>query len=866
MSSYDEHVRSACELAVNVSIAAVRAGNSKIIPVRMLKYTKQDELTDAAYKAAAESIEENADFRRAVASYATPANVGPAGFEWLQRDEGWTEKFNELTGHEIEELPAQLSGSDIEAPAALDIDIETPPGPPADFEMSNPEESERLIDDELSHLRGLVNSLADEGGVASADPIVEVEDDGDDFSSGFTSLVSSSKVNESKQLSEALNRQVKLEKELAEMRQVRSALETKLSDAERTVRESKDELAIAVAGHEEAKERLSKVTMESEGLRVARTGLREQIEAMRIERDEAVRQIDDINQITGGVAVSTLQRDFEDLGTQVGELEKEIAKLKAVEKKLNVSLAESQESIEGLQVETADQSTEISELQVSLEESQSALADLRIEAAEYKKEADEYRQTSAELANQVTELQENLSTALTDLSAAREEGDTDRAALRHMRAERDALLARVSEVEQLDQSASSKLSEIEAERDDLRAKTEELVTEKGKLKGENAAALREKDQMADRLQMLQERIEPLEAAMVAEKRKVEELQAVLEVGGFASHVDEEADLDNSEAEELSEQLDTETSAFDEDEDDYENEYEEFETDLDPVEELEANPAIDRMSDDLAAAEGSQRRHPTGRSLKSILDQTESIPEEAEVESAFDPLDSEPPSVAGTGGVWDQDWPPEDYDGSSEVEESDFSFVDESDLDEEVDIDEVSELLSRTVTDFEPIEVEDAVDAPPSVFDSTTKAWVEPGTQSPVDALRELVSEAGSVLVVDGDEVCSLGWARYDKASQRVSLVTFLDRICYEYNCAISVVFEVEPEDAYLLPGSESVNIIVSEAGTPSDQALGEQIERATGEVQIGLVTDNPGVGSVTYREFQQFANEDLLDFISAIAA
>ena len=77
-----------------------------------------------------------------------------------------------------------------------------------------------------------------------------------------------------------------------------------------------------------------------------------------------------------------------------------------------------------------------------------------------------------------------------------------------------------------------------------------------------------------------------------------------------------------------------------------------------------------------------------------------------------------------------------------------------------------------MTDFEPIEVDDAVDAPPSVFDATTKAWVEPGTKSAVDALGELVAQSGSVLVVDGDEVCSLGWARYEKPSQRVSLVTF----------------------------------------------------------------------------------------------
>ncbi len=865
MSSYDEHVRSACELAVNVSIAAVRAGNSKIIPVRMLKYTKQDELTEAACRAAAESIEENADFRGAVASYATPANVGEPGFEWLQRDEGWQEKFEELTGHQIEELPAQLSGSEgSDEPIELELDSEVQPVPETEFETPDEVGSDSLIDNELTHLRGLVNSLADENMEAS-NSIYEVGDDSGEFSSGFSSIVSSSSINESKQLSEALNQQVKLEKQLAEMRKVRSALETKLSESERALREHQDELAIATAGHDEAKDRLDKITMESEGLRVARTGLREQIEAMRIERDEAVRQIDEANQITGGVAVSDLQKDFEDLGEQAGELEKEIAKLKAIESKQNATLAEAEADIEGLRSETADQTLEISELQANLEESQSALADLRIEAEEAKKEAEDFKATATELATQVTDLQENLSTALADLSSAREEGDTDRSALRHMRAERDALLARVSEVEQLDQSAAVELDKIQAERDDLLAKTEELVSEKGKLKGENAAALREKDQMADRLQMLQERIEPLESAMVAEKRKVEELQAILEVGGFEKTSEEKISEQEVE-DELSSSAAEEDEAVSEDfvVEEIDSRIIEDETPEDDLEELEANPAIDRMSDDLAAAEGSQRRHPTGRSLRSIIDDEGSAADEMEVESAFDPIDSEPPSVATSGGVWDEDWPPENADESSDIEESEFGFVDESY--EEVDIDEVSHLLSQTITDFEPIEVDDAVDAPQSVFDATTKEWVDPGSQSSLDALTELVSEPGSVLVVDGDEVCSLGWARYDKASQRVSLVTFLDRICYEYSCFISVVFEVDPQEAYLLPGSESVNIVATEVGTPADESLGEQIERAGGDVPVGLVTDNPGVASVTYREFQQFANEDLLDFISAIAA
>ena len=80
------------------------------------------------------------------------------------------------------------------------------------------------------------------------------------------------------------------------------------------------------------------------------------------------------------------------------------------------------------------------------------------------------------------------------------------------------------------------------------------------------------------------------------------------------------------------------------------------------------------------------------------------------------------------------------------------------------------------------------------------------------------------------------------------------------------MFAVNPEEAYLLPGSEAVNIIATEVGTPADQALGEEIERVASDAFVGLVTDNAGVASVTYRDFQQFANEDLLDFISAIAA
>ncbi len=837
-------------------------GNSKIIPVRLFAFVSQRKPTKEAISAIRETIEENADFRRVVASYASPSSVGEAGYLWLGREPGWQQRFEELTGKPVLESVAQLSTLYVEQAGGINVtngdelNEQQPPQPPGGFEIDAEETQlssvtgSRDLSDELSSLRGLVDRLADErtsvadaveGGKISASAAAEVEalkTEVDALRSELNRLENAPR--ESKQLSDALNRQVKLERELSDLRDIRSELESKLSEAEVALRDNKDRLSRASESQSAAETKLNRSIVTVEELEVSNANLREDLEALRIERDDVAGQIAEINRVTGGVDVATLQADNTALAERAFTAESELSRLRATAARLENELKESRGSNSALQTEKAEAAVRLSEAESLLETTQSSLNTYKSQAESSAVEVEDFKAQIEEFNEQVGELQGSLAEALEDLAKVRAEGDEDRASFRKMRAERDSLLARVAEVEQADQEKSRTIEGLQEEREKLSSKQDELVTERGKLKGETAAAQRENDQLSNRLQLLQDKIEPLEVAMLAEKHKVEELSAQLDAAND-DRARIEADIASLKISQA--KNDVEQPGFGDDE----------------LASLEnSTPQLDALASKIEQSRASQDRHPA-----------------AQAEQSFEPSAQGASSAEGqAAGVWADDWS-EDLDEA--IDFSDFDSPAPSikvpaveTASGEVDIDEISELLSRTVTDFKALgDIEEDINTPPSVFDSTTKSWEEDPVMSsdPLESMRQLVSSDSAVLVVDGDAVAAMGWARMSVAEQRASLVTFLAHITEEFGTTAEVVFNSRVAGPGALPLNDTVRIRMCQPPTEMGTMISEVVTSLPPAWPCAVVSDDAAIlAAVANNGVTSYTNENLLDFISMIAA
>ncbi|MEL6985789.1 MAG: hypothetical protein AAFO29_25395, partial [Actinomycetota bacterium] len=204
--------------------------------------------------------------------------------------------------------------------------------------------------------------------------------------------------------------------------------------------------------------------------------------------------------------------------------------------------------------------------------------------------------------------------------------------------------------------------------------------------------------------------------------------------------------------------------------------------------------------------------------------------------------------------------------------SSFQEVPVQALDDEDDLDEVSELIARTMSTFSPNDLtglgpadEDSNDLDPdeSVIDTDETVGVSsmppsilgdapesfglpdrpdlsgPRTSGPkrrrievpgdiiddeVAAARFVVSSPDVVLLVDGDSVAQMGWPKLPVAQQRDALVTYLADLSATTGAAPDVVFDGRIGDGDSLPASRAVRIRLSTPPTPPTAALDELVD------------------------------------------
>ena len=108
----------------------------------------------------------------------------------------------------------------------------------------------------------------------------------------------------------------------------------------------------------------------------------------------------------------------------------------------------------------------------------------------------------------------------------------------------------------------------------------------------------------------------------------------------------------------------------------------------------------------------------------------------------------------------------------------------------------------------------------------------------VAVARYVVSSPDVVLLVDGDSVAELGWPSLPVAQRRDALVTYLADLSASSGAAPDVVFDGRLGDDDSLPASRAVRIRLSTPPTPPGAALDELVDAYPEQWPIALVTDD----------------------------
>jgi SMC interacting uncharacterized protein involved in chromosome segregation len=128
----------------------------------------------------------------------------------------------------------------------------------------------------------------------------------------------------------------------------------------------------------------------------------------------------------------------------------------------------------------------------------------------------------------------------------------------------------------------------------------------------------------------------------------------------------------------------------------------------------------------------------------------------------------------------------------------------------------------------------------------------------------VVSSPDVVLLVDGDSVAKLGWPSLPVAQQRDALVTYLADLSASSGAAPDVVFDGRIGDDQSLPASRAVRIRLSTPPTEPAAALDELVDAYPEQWPIALVTDDENLGaSAGERGAVVLNNGQLLDLFIA---
>ena len=311
-------------------------------------------------------------------------------------------------------------------------------------------------------------------------------------------------------------------------------------------------------------------------------------------------------------------------------------------------------------------------------------------------------------------------------------------------------------------------------------------------------------------------------------------------------------------------------------------------DRDPVETDTEAPAADDLFDDTPSPES------VAAALAETLDEgPEDAPSATDGEDELDLISSELSAVVGEA-------PP--------VEP------------EEEDLDAISDLISQTITDFDPssgaapsgraperrtgsssADDRGSLPPPPAMGGGSTSNGPDaggtpdpdrvdetsvlpaggsgrPGTTSgrrqieippevaedEVEMARHVVSSPDVVLLVDGDAVAKMGWPSLPVAQQRDALVSYLADLSATSGAAPDVVFDGRIGEEESLPASRSVRIRLSTPPTEPAAALDELVDAYPEQWPIAIVTDDSSLGrSASDRGAVVLNNGQLLDLFLA---
>jgi len=232
-----------------------------------------------------------------------------------------------------------------------------------------------------------------------------------------------------------------------------------------------------------------------------------------------------------------------------------------------------------------------------------------------------------------------------------------------------------------------------------------------------------------------------------------------------------------------------------------------------------------------------------------------------------------------------------------------------------ELDAIGELISRTVTDFDPAKLADyspaesaennmwpgnaqgggarSTGGPPSVFDmdgdenfarsadvplqspamgapagdagvGRRQIELPPGITDDVEIARHVVSCPDVVLLVDGDSVAKMGWPSLPVTQQRDALVSYLGDLATDTGASPDVVFDGRIGEEQSLPAGRNVRIRLSTPPTEPAAALDELVDAYPEHWPIAVISDDSNLArSASMRGATVLTNGQLLDlFIS----
>lgn len=800
-----EPLAKACELAFVVARQGVEANPPIEPPAAMRSFLYVPQLPRRAITVAQRVIDEDPAFRARVAAQATESNVGEAGYRWLSRPNGWDSE------HVAQGTPAETPLPDLPAKAGELV----PPPQPSQPAVPPPAPPVRLV----ATPSGVVPPPPPPPPVRQALRDTEQPQTGPE---------------ETAEASGDADAKVSIEEELASLRGLVARLAEERHDTDAVA--APDEKSpppaqtLAPAPSQEAVEQQRAADEQRAAQEQALAASAEELEQARQDRDRA-------------------QTERENLLTHQGELEIELADVRASAEQANQEAARARTDLE----------------------------QTRADLAEARTEADAARSRVAELEAGAEEFRSQIDSAVADRDSAWNESAV-------LRVERDQLEDRVRVAEQARVDLESQLDEMSSNWQDLKVEHQNVA-------GERDVARRSLEELSAATQ-----------SAAAERRAL-----FNELATQLGQVESERDHLVSQIERMREQLLGTRSALDSANQTVRGELDSAEaaasSSVEAIGRLDSSlgGAHERLANlDLALDSGAVTS-PDGSDAAATTDPS------PEIETPVIPTPPSPPrqasSPAGPGVVSGEVEIDSFLPEGVEVESSETASSDATLFGNPRDVHDRGLFSDRVVEERTSADddqalanvmasygfgVDDDVAEEPFVagdpdttgleedsftFDaSDTSSFIDPdhvAAQSESEAMaaddshaRRVATTPDMVMLVDGDAAATMGWRDSSVLDRRRYLLEKLDQVTGEYGPALDVVFDASVGGEDALPAPTKVRRRLIEVGTTAEEKLSELVDSYPSHFPIAVVSDQAGLrDQLRLRSVESLEVVELLDLI-----